>query len=88
MVLLLFQGRKIVGFSSLPDICSLDILCCIMNGLPFSQGQGTFYYQLGKMSAIDHCKQKAKWRYNPLYTACNDFWYFSITPSTYLKMIA
>lgn len=31
-----------------------------MNGLPFSQGQGTFYYELGKMSAIDHCKRGAK----------------------------
>lgn len=62
MVLSLFQKEKKVGFSSSSDICSLDILHCLMNGLPFSQGQGTFYYELGKMSAIDHCKRGAKRR--------------------------
>lgn len=63
MVLSLFQKeKKKVGFSFSSDICSLDILLRLMNGRPFSQGQGTFYYELGKMSAIDHCKRGAKRR--------------------------
>lgn len=30
----------------LPDICGLDILRCIMNGLRWSQGHGTFFIRL------------------------------------------